>query len=153
MPKLESCPHCGADLHDGKVPRSYEQLKRHFAVAAAAYMHWPESEREQPGNKEHMRKHLEMRAGWRIVGASVDLAGVPPDEALLLAKAAILGAGTYAHPVIHNGQLVVWRPKSIAFNKMGHEEFCKLNNAVDEVIYEVFGITGDELLEQTEKAA
>lgn len=153
MPKRDHCPECGATLHDGHKPRSLEQHKRHFAIARASYMHWPESEDFQPDSEEHMRKHLEMRAGWRVVGASVPLTDVPEGEAVMLAKAAILGAGAYAHPVIHKGSLVVWRPKSIAFSKMPHEEFCALNNAVDEVIHEVFGISGDELLQEHERAA
>lgn len=153
MAKPSSCPHCGADLHDGHKPRSLEQHRRFFKLCAAVYDNWPESHDVQFSDREHARKWLQMKAGWRIVGASVPLTDVAPDEAVMLAKAAILGAGAYAQPVIHNSHLVVWRPKSIAFNKMPHEEFCALNNAVDEVIHEVFGISGDELLQHHSEAA
>jgi len=153
MAKLDHCPECGCVLHDGEKPRSPEQHRRFFAVCAAAYHNWPESHERQFADAEDCRKWLQMKAGWRVVGSSIPLSDTTPDEAVLLAKAAIAGAGAYAQPVIHNGHLVVWRPKSIKWNKMGHEEFCALNNAVDDVIHEIFGMDGDELLNHHSEAA
>ena len=154
MPKLNQCPSCGADLHDGKVPRSLEQHRRFFKLCTVAFHHWPEGHEQQFDSAEHCRKWLQMKAGWREIGAHVFLGDrMDSESAKLLARAAISATEGYAVPKVKSNDLYIWRPKSIAFNKMGHEEFCKLNNAVDEVIYEVFGITGDELLEQTEKAA
>jgi len=154
MSKLDSCPHCGADLHDGGKPRSVEQHRRFFKLCSVAYYHWPETYEQQFDTPEHCRKWLQMKAGWREVGAHVWLGDqMDSESAKLLARAAISGAEGYAVPVVKGNDLYIWRPKSIAFNKMGHEEFCKLNNAVDEVIHEVFGMSGDELLNHHETAA
>ena len=66
----------------------------------------------------------------------------------MLAQAAIAGAGSYARPVIHNGELIVWRPKSIAFAKMPHLEFCALSDAVAEVIEAETGIKVEEMMRE-----
>lgn len=154
MPKLDHCPHCGADLHDGHKPRSLEQHRRFFKLCSVAYSHWPESHEQQFDSAEHARKWLQMKAGWREVGAHVYLGpGIESESAKLLARAAISAAEGYAHPVVKGHDLYIWRPKSIAFGKMPHEEFCALNNAVDEVIFEVFGLSGDELLQHHSEAA
>jgi hypothetical protein len=56
-------------------------------------------------------------------------------------------------PVIFADELVVWKPKSIAFGKLGHEAFCKLNDEIDAVIKEETGLEADQLLKEHEAAA
>jgi hypothetical protein len=56
-------------------------------------------------------------------------------------------------PVIHGTELVIWKPKSIAFNNLGHRAFCELNQAVDEILQAEIGLSGDQLLAETEAAA
>ena len=93
-----------------------------------------------------------MKAGWREVGAQIPLAGISKDKALFLAKAAIQGSGSFAEPVFYKDSLVIFKPKSIAFAKMGHREFCDLNDAVAAVIEAEIGIPADRLLKETESA-
>ena len=89
-----------------------------------------------------------MKAGWREIAASIPLAGVKPDHAVMLATAAMQAGGSHCVAVVHKGSLVIWQPKSIAFMNMSHMEFVALNNAVDEVLKAEIGLSGDELLKQ-----
>jgi hypothetical protein len=154
MPKLESCPHCGADLHDGKVPRSVEQHRRFFKLCSVAYLHWPESEDFQPTSPEHCRKELLMRAGHRKVIWEMEVdPDMPADVLGTIIRTALMAAGEYCRVVTRGNHIWIWKAKSIAFDKLDHQSFCRLNDEVDAVIQEVFGVTGDELLKETEKAA
>ena len=92
-----------------------------------------------------------MRAGHRIIGTKVELGGLSKEQALLLAEAAIRGSGAYAVPRIHGDVLVVFRPKSIAFHKMVHSDFCRLNEEVHQVIKDETGLDPAELLEEYSK--
>jgi hypothetical protein len=94
-----------------------------------------------------------MRAGHREIGATIPLVGMSKERAVFLAEAAIRAAGSFALPVVHGDTLVVFKPKSIAFSKLGHKEFCQLVDEVDAVIFAETGMHGEELLKQTEAAA
>ena len=59
---------------------------------------------------------------------------------MLLAEAAIRGAGSWAMPIIHGDTLVIFKPKSVSFAKMPHADFCKLSDAVQDVIKAEAGI-------------
>ena len=67
---------------------------------------------------------------------------------MLLAEAAIRGAGSYAMPKISGDTLVIFKPRSISFAKMSHEEFGKLNDAVAITIEQETGIRVEELLNE-----
>jgi len=152
---MRDCPHCGCELapSSGGKPRSVEQIRRYFAIIKAAFFHWPEDNERQFANSEELRAYLQMKAGAREIGAQIPLTGLPKERAMMLAEAAIRGAGSYAMPVIHGDTLVVFRPKSISFAKMAHADFCRLSDAVCDVIRAETGHDPDELLRQTERAA
>ena len=141
------CDVCGCDSEkpDGQ-PRSVAQIRRYFAVIRAAHTHWPEIHRAQFASPEECRAWLQMRAGYREVGAQIPMAGMSKERAMLLAEAAIRGAGSYAMPVIHGDVLVIFKPKSIAFGKMSHVAFCALASAVELVIEQETGIRVDDLM-------
>ena len=65
---------------------------------------------------------------------------------MMLAEAAIRGAGSYAMPVMHGDTLVIFRPKSIRFTTMPHLAFCGLVSAVETVIEHETGARVDDLL-------
>jgi len=109
-------------------------------------MHWPESHKRQFSSVTELRKFLEMKAGAREVGASIPLSGMSKERAMLLAEAAIRGAGSYALPVLHGDTLVIFRPKSVSFAKMGPAEFGQLSDAVSDVIEAEIGVSVDQLL-------
>jgi hypothetical protein len=152
---MTSCPHCGCDLHEepGKSPRSVPQLRRYFSLIKAAFMHWPEVHERQFSSAEECRKYLQMKAGYREISATVPLLGIPKERAVFVAEVSIRAAGGYAMPVLHGDTLVIFKPKSIAFRKMAHKDFCKLSDEVEAVIFAEIGIPGDKLLKETERAA
>jgi len=100
----------------------------------AAFMHWPEWHERQFSSSEELRSFLQMKAGAREIGAQIPLVGLSKERAMLLAEAAIRGAGSYAMPVIHGDVLVIFRPKSISFSRMPHAAFCQLSDDVAAVI-------------------
>ena len=150
---MTDCPHCGCELTPpaGGRPRSVEQIRRYFAMIRAAYHHWPETHERQFASAEELRAWLQMNAGAREIGATIPLTGMGKERAMLLAEAAIRGAGSYAMPVIHGDSLVVFRPRSISFSKMGPAAFSRLSDDVAQVIETEIGISAEQLL--SEKAA
>lgn len=44
-------------------------------------------------------------------------------------------------------------PRSVAFDKMDQRQFGELTDRVSRIIGEVIGVTGDDLIEQSERAA
>lgn len=116
-------------------------------------MHWPEANERQFSSEEELRKYLTMRAGHREIAARIPLTGIRKEQAVILAEASIRAAGSYAVPVIHGSELVIWKPKSIAFHNLGHRSFCELNQAVDDILKAEIGLSGDQLLQETAAAA
>ncbi len=148
-----TCPVCGyAEPKKGK-PRSWDQHKRYFSLIRAAFEHLPEDFEHQFSNVHEFRKWCEMKVGWREVGAQIELRRVSKEQAMLLAEAAIRGAGSFAVPVIHKDTLVIFRPKSVSFAAMPHLEFCALSNAIDDLIRDIIGVEPKQLLKERERAA
>ena len=147
---MSDCPHCGCELTppSGGKPRSTEQIRRYFAMIKAAFHHWPESHERQFTNAEELRAWLQMKAGAREIGAQIPMSGLSKERAMLLAEAAIRGAGSYAMPVIHGETLVIFRPKSVSFAKMAHSDFCRLSDDVAAVIQAETNIDPDQLLKE-----
>ena len=152
---MSHCNHCGELIDEASTgkPRSIDQHRRFFALCRAVFHHWPERHAVQFGDKTECRKYLQMKSGHREIGARIPLVGVNRQKALLIVEAAIRGAGSYAVPVVHGDSLVVWKPKSIAFAKLGHEAFCTLNNEVEAVIRAETGLDPEQLLTEHANAA
>jgi alpha-N-acetylglucosamine transferase len=153
---MKTCHHCGGDLDQrpGK-PRSIEQNRRYHAMITAAFHHWPEPKEGERrfANREELRKHLQMRAGHREVAVHMPLDGMSPEQALMVARASIEATGEYAFPVIFDGALIVFKPKSVAFEKLKHADACKLFDDVADLIEQAIGVTADKLLKESEKVA
>lgn len=147
-----SCPVCGYKKTK-TTPRSLPQIRRYFLLVAAAFDHWPESHEHQFTSIEALRKYLEMKAGWREIGAQIPLSHINKEKAIMLAEASIRAAGSYAMPVLHKDMLVIFRPKSISFQRMPHLEFCALNSAVEQVIHNIIGVEPEQLLAERGRAA
>lgn len=147
---MSHCPHCGCELtaKAGGKPRSTDQLRRYFSIIKRAHFHWPESHERQFANAEELRAWLQMKAGAREVGAQIPLTGMSKERAMLLAEAAIRGAGSFAMPIIHGDVLVIFKPKSVSFAKMAHSDFCKLSDAVCDVITAETGLDPEQLLKE-----
>lgn len=150
---MRKCACCGCDVTGNDKPRSLPQLRRYFAMIRATYHHWPETADVQFSTEDECRKHLQMKAGWREVGARIPLVGVNPEAAKMLVAAAIAGAKAHAWPVVHKGELIVWIPRSIAFHNMGPQEFGQMSDAVAAVVKDMTGLEVETLMKETERAA
>lgn len=148
-----NCPHCGCEIEASDKRRSLPHLRRYFALIRAAYHHWPETHATQFSDETECRKWLQMKAGHREIGARIPLVGMNKDRAVALVEAAIRAAGSYAVPLMHGGDLVVFVPRSIAFGKLSHLAACDLFNSVADVIKAETGIDADKLLREHERAA
>jgi hypothetical protein len=151
-PKVQRvcCPSCETtfDVNNVKRPRSVDQHRRFWKLITLSFSNWPETHEMQFTSVNDLRLYLTMAAGWREVAATIPLTGVKPEVAVIVATAAMKAAGAHATAATGKGNLYIWVPKSIAFHKMGSQEFGLLNDAVSDVIARELGITADELLEQ-----
>jgi len=145
-----NCPHCGAEIDESEL-RSVPQLRRYFALVRRAYHHWPEAHPRQFASETDCRIWLQMQAGHFETGASFPLRGLSKSLAVMMAESVIRAAGSYAEVAVHGDCLVVRRPKSIAFHKLGHKAACQLFDAVAEVIMTQSGLDPERLL--AERAA
>jgi hypothetical protein len=133
-------------------PRSIDQHRRFFAVLAAVRQHWPESHRFQPDNAEHLRAWLLVRAGHHTV-KTFHLSDDATEMASLIPVIIATMTGRHSWARSHGNELHVCVPESIAFDKIGHQAFCKLNDDVDEVIRAETGLDPERLIKETEAAA
>ena len=151
----DHCPACGFVLDEARrgKPRSLVQLKRYHKLMRVAFDNWPEASELQFSSVEAFRKHHEMAAGHREIGARIPLSGISKEKALFLAEAAIRASGSYAVRKFYKGELIVWRPKSISFAKLGHNAACALMADVEALIEAAIGVSGDDLLREYGRAA
>lgn len=150
--KRKPCPVCGFHS-DVESVRSVHQHRRYFALIKAVHHHWPEAHPRQFADPEALRAFLQMKAGWREVAAQIPIDGLPRETLLAIVEAAIRSCGSYALPILHKDTLVVFKPKSIAFHKMTHGEFCELNTAVEAVIRQETGTDAELILKEHERAS
>lgn len=87
---MKTCPHCGSASDANEKPRSLPQLRRYFAMIRSAFHHWPETAQIQFASEEECRKHLQMQAGWREIGARIPLFGANPDVIKMIVRQSIL---------------------------------------------------------------
>lgn len=148
------CHVCGfyPEHVDGK-PRSLPQHRRYFSMISAVFHHWPAAHGRQFADREELRAWLQMKSGWREVAAQIPIVGLPRERVKMIVEASIRAAGSYAEPVLHNDTLVIFRPKSIAFDKMRHLDFCALNDAVEDVIRSETGLDPEQVLQEHQRAA
>lgn len=150
---MPNCPACDCPVNDKAAIRSLPQLRRYFKMIRVALENWPEQHDRQFSDETECRKFLQMAAGHRELAYNMPITGMRREQALMLAEAAIKAAGNFAVVNIHNGNLVIWKPKSIAFHKLTHQAACRLFEDVSIEIEKVIGVSGDELLEQSKEVA
>lgn len=147
---MSTCPHCGK----GSKRRSIDQHRRYFALCKHAFDNWPEAQEFQPDNAEHLRKWLQVKAGYKTI-QQIDTTRTDPQSMRIMQAtliAAMKATSDYAWTVVHRNRLYVVASKSIAFDKISHGEFCQLNDMVAEVIERESGIKVDDLMRETEAA-
>jgi hypothetical protein len=150
---MKACPHCGGPLKAGKS-RSIDQHRRYFALIKHAFDQWPETHEFQPDNPEHLRKWLQVKAGYRTV-QEIEITRTDPKSMKIIEstlRAAMKSLGDYAWTVIHGKKLYVVAALSVAFNKINHTEFSMLNTTVEMIIEREIGIKIDDLMKEVEAA-
>lgn len=145
--KPQLCDQCQA-----KADRSLPQHKRLFGLVRAAHMHWPEASEFTPFSEEHLRKWLLCKAGHYTV-KTLTLADMTTGAATALLETAFHAARAYSFVKGTAGQVHIFTPKSIAFDKLDHKAACKLFDEIGAVIECELGIKAEDLLRQTEAAA
>lgn len=137
-------------------PRSIDQHRRFFGLVRAVFHHWPETEKFQPDNEEHLRAYLLVKAGHRSVKefyacdkeASEDFARLIPVVAALMLN-------RYCWSWVEGDAIRVCAPLTTKFegpDKMDHATACKVYDAVDEYLRSI-GIDPDQMLAEHEAAA
>ena len=140
------CTVCGTIADEAHVNRSTPHLRRYFALIRATYHHWPENHDRAFTNSEECRAYLQIKAGHRTIVATIPLAGIKPQAAMIVAEAAMRAAGSNAVPDIQSGQLVIYKPRSIAFGKLSHADAVGLFAEVEDVIRAETGLDPAQLM-------
>ena len=150
------CPVCDSDLdkigHNSK-PRSYQQHKRFFKMITVAFNNWPENHTRQFSDDTECRKFLTMKAGWFVEASRMPVMGMRSETAVIFAEAMFKAAGNFAIAMQQGNDIVVWKPRSIAYDKLSHTAAGQLFDKVSDVIKNEIGISGDELLERQKEVA
>ena len=134
---MSICPTCGR-TGPGKA-RSPDHMRRYFAVMNVVYACWPEKHEQQFESMDAMRVFLQMKAG-HYETTRIDLGDADPNMAVVMAQAAMKAAGTHARARVVGTELVIFKPKSIAFSKLSQHEFSKISSEVEAVILAETGI-------------
>jgi hypothetical protein len=145
----QSCPACHQKL---RKPRSYQAHKRYFAMIKAVHFHWPENHPRMFANEEALRKWAQMKAG-HYTSKSIDLYGIPALKARLIVEAALEAASPYSEARVLGKSLVIFSPKSVNYDTLGHAEFTALSADVEEIIRQETGLDPERVLSETEQAA
>lgn len=108
---------------DVSKPRSKHQHNMYFRAIEVAYENWPDASIFTPMSAEHLRKFLQVKAGWGYSTSFSD-----PLNAL---KYMQLRYGEDMFAFEDDGIIYVHVSKSIAFGKMGAVAFNEFVTAVD----------------------
>lgn len=150
---MHSCPHCGVVL---EKPRSRNQHNRLFAVATAAFHHWPHGHAFKPKSVDHMRYWLTVEAGRFDVVMNLRVLSVDPIALQALLDGVLRQSKDETLFVDIDGDLVTVRRvhsiKTTGPDAMPQREFAQLCSEVDAVL-EANGMDPEQLLKETASAA
>ena len=144
------CPACGEDVANPDQRRSVPHLRRYMKLIRETFKHWPEKHDRQFTNVKELRAFLQMKAGHRELVADLPIVGLNKERAVILVEAAIRASGSYALPVLHGDSMAIFRPKSIAFAKLGHMEAVGIFSEVEDVIRRETGLDPDQIMREAE---
>jgi hypothetical protein len=147
------CPHCGGIIEKS---RSRNQHNRLFALATAAYHHWPSSHEFRPKSVDHLRYWLTVEAGRFDVEKTIRVRSVEPDALLALLTAVMSTSKDEQQFVDLDGELITVRRahsiKTTGAEAMPQREFSILCGEVESVL-EANGMDPQQLLRETQSAA
>jgi len=128
-------------------PRSLDQHKRFFAVIAATFHHWPHSHSFKPKDSEHLRAWLLVRAGHCFIH-EFEVGDKADEFAKLIPIIGFMMFRCHSWTKVIGYNVAVCVPRSIAFERLGHNAFCALNDDVDQIIRAETGLEPDQLLRE-----
>jgi hypothetical protein len=156
-----NCRCCGADraicLDDST--RSYPHLQRYHVKVRLLFENWPEFNRQtgeivefQPSRPEHLRKWLQIMAGYEERDLIVLSSGKPAEAAAIRVsiESAMRKAGAFAFIEVKGIVVVIRSSKSIRYRKMGQKAFNELDQRTSDVAYSVTGMDPEELMKGQE---
>jgi hypothetical protein len=150
---MHSCPHCGVIL---EKPRSRNQHNRLFALATAAYNHWPEAHEFRPKNVDHMRYWLTVQARRFDVVMNLRVLSVEPIALQALLNGVLKQSNDNTLFIDIDGDLVTVRRvhsiKTTGPDAMPQREFSILCDEIDSVL-RAEGFDPDQLLKEQASAA
>jgi len=148
----DRCDKCGQKLQH---PRNEARHKLFFAVLKPAFDQWPEQYEFQPENEEHLRAWLLTKAGHNTADNIETHEGIP--ESVIPALTIFINSMATGKPRflkrLPSGQLRIYKPKSIAYDKCDEATFKSLFDKCVEIIVSVVGVPIEELKRQNERAA
>lgn len=151
---MTKCPTCQQEI---KADRSSPDHRRFFALMNAAFHHWNEGHEFQPDNTESLRAWLLCKAGYcERTPIECDFIDDQPGLANLVSLAcegvmrASKGQGFIR---VHGDRIVVFTPKSIAWDKLGQKAFNEVRDNVTSLIEKELGVCAETLLREHEHAA
>jgi hypothetical protein len=141
------CPYCDEQISPPNKRRSVPHLRRYFKMIRAVFDNWPHRHERQFTSWPELRAWLQMKAGHRELVADLPIVGLHKERATMLVEAAIRASGSYALPVVHGDMMAIYRPKSIAFARLGHLEAVGLFADIEDVIRAETGLDPTQLME------
>lgn len=144
----KSCPHCGGSLESG---RSSPDHRRFFALIQAAFEQWPEKAPFHPDNSEHLRAWLLCKAGYRtntVIEPPKSMDDLAYYDLVATIEGVMRAMDGHGFVVMHDGLVVIVRPRSIAWHKLGQRDFGKLRDDITDIIEAVVGCKADDLLRE-----
>jgi hypothetical protein len=147
------CPNCGCVL---EKPRSRNQHNRFFALATAAFNHWPESHNFRPKSVDHLRYWLTVEAGRFDVVRNIRVHSVDAIALQALLEGVLRTSDDERLFIDIDGDLVCVRKahsiKTTGADAMPQREFSILCDEIDSVL-RAEGFDPDQLLKETASAA
>lgn len=134
------------DEVNDRSQKSHDQL---FPLLREAFSQLPEEFKEQFPTAEHLRARALIEAGY--FDETVVDAGFP-DTAREFA-ATIRGRSTFSLVVIKDNFVIIRDPRSQSLRSMKKKEFQESKTKVLEIVCDMIGITVEELMSNTGKAA
>jgi hypothetical protein len=151
---MADCPKCGAPV---KAQRSSADHRRLFGLISAAFHQWPEANDFQPEDAEQLRSWLLCKAGFcEKTPIECPDADAMPGIAQLIALACesvMRAANGRGFIRVHGDRIVVFTPRSIAWEKLDQHAFNDVRDRVTGVIEAEMNIKAETLLKEYEAIA
>lgn len=144
---MSTCATCGSPLRT----RSEPHHRLFFSIIARAFENWPEGERFQPADPEHLRSYLLIKAGHF---EKLDLKCSNPDAISLedQLRSIIKTVSGDKPSMMHSyewGVRIFW-PRSLSYAAADRKVFNEVSARVFEILETVLGVEIEALKRESE---